>query len=34
MPPEKDNISEFNRCMKSHKVLYIIYSDIEFLIKK
>ena len=34
MPSEKDNILEFNRYMKSDKMLYIIYSDIETLIKK
>ena len=34
MPSEKDNISEFNQYMKSDKVPYIIYADIESLIKK
>ena len=27
MPSEKDNILEFNRCMKSDKMSYIIYAD-------
>ena len=34
MPSEKDKILEFNQYMKSHKMPYTIYSDIEFLIKK
>ena len=34
MPSEKDNILEFNQYMKSDKMLYIIYADIETLIKK
>ena len=34
MPSEKDNILEFKQCMKSHKMPYIIYADIEYLIKK
>ena len=34
MPSEKDNISEYNQCMKSDKMPYIIYADIEFLIKE
>ena len=34
MPSEKDNILEFNQYMKSEKMLYIIYADIESLIKK
>ena len=34
VPAEKDNISKSNQNMKSDKVPYIIYSDIEFLIKK
>ena len=32
MPSEKDNILEFNRYMKSDKMTYIIYGDIESLI--
>ena len=34
MPSEKDNILEINQYMKSKKMLYIIYADIESLIKK
>ena len=34
MPSEKDNILEFNQYMKSDKIPYIIYTDIESLIKK
>ena len=34
MPSEKYNILEFNQYMKSHKMSYIIYADIESLIKK
>ena len=34
MPSEKDNILEFEQYMKSDKVSYIIYVDIESLIKK
>ena len=34
MTSEKDNILEFNQFMKSDKMLYIIYADIESLIKK
>ena len=34
MPSEKDNILEFNQYMKSDKIQYIIYDDIEPLIKK
>ena len=34
MPSEKDNILEFNQCMKSDKMPYIIYADIESLIRK
>ena len=34
VPSEKDNISKFNQCMKSDKMPYIIYADIEFLIRK
>ena len=29
-----DNISEFNQYIKSDKILYIIYADLGFLIKK
>ena len=31
---EKDNTLEFNQCMKLDKMSYIIYADIESLIKK
>ena len=31
---EKDNILEFNQYMKSQKIPYITYSDMETLIKK
>ena len=34
MPSGNDNISEFNQYMMSDKMLYIIYADIEILIKK
>ena len=34
MPSEKDNILEFNQHMKSDKMSYIIYADIESLIRK
>ena len=34
MSSEKDEILEFNQCSKSDKMPYIIYSDIESLIKK
>ena len=34
MPSEKDNTLEFNQHMKSDKMPYIIYADIEYLIKK
>ena len=34
MPSEKDNILEFNQYMKSDKTPYIIFADIESLIKK
>ena len=34
MPSEKDDILEFNQYMKSDKMPYIIYADIESLIKK
>ena len=34
LPTQKNNIFEFNHYMKLDKVLYIIYADIESLIKK
>ena len=34
MPFENDNIFEFNQYMKSDKMSYIIYADIESSIKK
>ena len=34
MPPEKDKILELNHYMTSDKMPYIIYADIESLIKK
>ena len=34
MPSEKDSILVFNQNMKSDKIPYIIYADIESLIKK
>ena len=34
MPPEKDNVLEFNQYMKSNKISYIIYADNETLIIK
>ena len=34
MPSEKDNILEFSQYMKSDKMPYIIYADIESLIKR
>ena len=34
MPSEKDNILEFKQYMKSDKMPYIVYADIESLIKK
>ena len=33
-PNSKIYILEFNQCMKSDKMLYIIYNDIELLVKK
>ena len=33
-PSEKDNVLEFNQCVKSDKITHIIYADIESLIKK
>ena len=34
MPSEKNNILELNQYMKSDKMPYLIYADIESLIKK
>ena len=34
MPSEKDNVFEFNQYMNPDKMLYIIYADIESLIRK
>ena len=34
MSSEKDSILEFNQYMKSDKMSYIIYADIESLIEK
>ena len=34
MPSEKENVSQFNQYMKLDKMPYIIYADIESLIKK
>ena len=34
MPSDKNNISELNQYMKSDKMPYITYADIESLIKK
>ena len=34
MRSEKDNILEFNQNIKSDKMPYIIYADIESLIRK
>ena len=34
MPSEKDNILDFNQYIKSDKMPYIIYADIESLIKR
>ena len=34
MPSEKDRILEFNQYMKSDKMPYIIYADLESLIRK
>ena len=34
MPSEKDNILEFNQYIRSDKMPYIVYADIESLIKK
>ena len=34
LPTHKNDILGFNQCMKSDKSPYIIYADIESLIKK
>ena len=34
MRSEKDNILEFNQNIKSDKMPYVIYADIESLIRK
>ena len=34
MASEKDNVLEFNQYMMSDKMLFIVYTDIESLIKK
>ena len=34
MPSKKDNISKFNQYMKSDKMPYAIYVELESLIKK
>ena len=34
MPSEMDNLLEFNQYMKLNKMPYIIYVDIESLIRK
>ena len=34
MPSRKDNILQFNQYMKSDKMPYITYADLEFSIKK
>ena len=34
VPSEKDNILELNQYMESDKMPYIVYADIESLIKK
>ena len=34
MPPEKNEILNFNRYMKLDRMSYIIYADLECLIKK
>ena len=34
MSSEKDNILEFNQYMESDQITYIIYVDMESLIKK
>ena len=34
IPTEKDNILDFNKYLKSDQIPYIIFADIESLIKK
>ena len=34
MPSQKENILQFNQYIKSDKIPYIIYADLESLIKK
>ena len=34
IPSKKNNVLEFNQCMKSDKMPYIIYADMKSLIKK
>ena len=34
IPSKKNNVLEFNQCMKSDKMPYIIYADMKCLIKK
>ena len=34
MPSEKDNVLELNEYTKLHKMPYIVYADLESLIKK
>ena len=34
MPSEQDNVLELNQYVKSSKIPYIIYADIESLIRK
>ena len=34
MPLENDKTLEFNQCMKSDKMPYIIYADMKSLTKK
>ena len=34
MPSQKDNILQFNQNMRSDEMPYIIYADLEPLIKK
>ena len=34
MPSQKDNLLQFNQYVKSDKMPYIIYADLESLIKK
>ena len=34
LPAQKNNILEFNQYMESDKMAYMIYADIESLVKK